>query len=59
MRQNQFPSVETQILVSEVLDFKAEVVNCDVQSWMSRGVPDGNDWLRITRNLDKLKKISS
>lgn len=42
----------------EGLDFKAEVVNKDVQSWMPRGVPSGEDWLRVTRNLDHLKEVS-
>ncbi|XP_062569670.1 uncharacterized protein LOC134231718 [Saccostrea cucullata] len=41
----------------EGLDFKAEVVNKDVQSWMPRGVPTGDDWLRVTRNLENLKEI--
>ncbi|CAG2246433.1 unnamed protein product [Mytilus edulis] len=41
----------------EGLDFKAETVNKEVQAWMPRGVPDGNDWLRVTRNLDKLKQL--
>ncbi|VDI38840.1 Hypothetical predicted protein, partial [Mytilus galloprovincialis] len=41
------------------LDFKAETVNKEVQAWMPLGVPDGNDWLRVTRNLDKLKQLVS
>lgn len=42
----------------EGLDFKAEIVNKDVQSWMPRGVPSGEDWLRVTRNLEHLKEVS-
>lgn len=41
----------------EGLDFKAEAVNKDVQSWMPRGVPTGEDWLRVTRNLENLKML--
>lgn len=39
-------------LNGEGLNFKAEVVNKQVQAWMPRGVPTGEDWLRVTRNLD-------
>lgn len=45
-------------VTGEGLDFKAEVVNKDVQSWMPRGVPSGEDWLRVTRNLKNLKEVS-
>lgn len=40
------------------MDFKAEIVNKDVQSWMPRGLPSGEDWLRVTRNLEHLKEVS-
>lgn len=45
-------------VTGEGLDFKAEVVNKDVQSWMPRGVPSSEDWLRVTRNLENLKEVS-
>lgn len=43
----------------EGLDFKAEVVNKKVQAWMPRGVPTGEDWLRVTRNLDVIEQVIS
>lgn len=43
----------------EGLDFKAEVVNKQVQAWMPRGVPTGEDWLRVTRNLDVFEQVIS
>lgn len=41
----------------EGLDFKAEVVNKKVPVWMLRGVRTGEDWLRVTRNLDVFEQI--
>lgn len=47
------------ISAGEGLDFKAEVVNKKVQAWMPRGVPTGEDWLRVTRNLDVFEQVIS
>ncbi|KAJ8309717.1 hypothetical protein KUTeg_011582 [Tegillarca granosa] len=39
-------------------DKMSEVVNKEVQSWMPRGVPTGNDWIRVTRNWETLKNLT-
>lgn len=39
------------------MDFKAEVVNKKVPVWMLRGVRTGENWLRVTRNLDVFEQV--
>lgn len=39
------------------MDFKAEVVNKKVQAWMPLGVLSGDDWLRVTRNLNVFEQL--
>lgn len=41
------------------MDFKAEVVNKKVQAWMPLGVLSGDDWLRVTRNLNVFEQVIS
>ena len=40
-------------------DFLLEEVNKESKSWTSKGVPDNEMWLRVSRNLDGFKEISS
>ncbi|XP_052684793.1 uncharacterized protein LOC128164821 [Crassostrea angulata] len=39
------------------MDFKAKVVNKKVQAWMPLGVPTGEDWLLVTRNLNVFEQL--
>ena len=39
--------------IGEGLNFKAEVVKKDFQSWMARGFPKGEDWLYVFQSLKR------
>ena len=41
----------------EDFDFKVEIINHLSKTWIPRGVPSNDDWLRIFRNLEPLEKV--